>query len=188
MTRLPVVFPELPGFQGRDKPYPILEEPVEAISTKVKSILSKHDSEKRALIPILQDIQDEYNYLPELALRIVARSLEVPLIDVVGVATFYRAFSLKPRGRHVITVCVGTACHVRGGPKILAEFEKKLDIRAGETTDDNRFTLESVNCLGACALGPIAVIDGNYFGQMKVRKVDRLIKKFGSSKGRKSSS
>ena len=161
---------------------------MEAISTKVKAILNNHDRQKRTLIPILQDIQAEYNYLPELALRIVARSLEVPLIDVISVATFYRAFSLKPRGKHVITVCLGTACHVRGGPKILSEFEKKLNIRAGETTGDNRFTLESVNCLGACALGPIAVIDGNYFGQMKIRAVDRLIKKFGSGKGSKSTS
>jgi NADH-quinone oxidoreductase subunit E len=161
---------------------------LETISTKVRSVLNRHAFQKRALIPILQDIQSEYNYLPELALRIVARSLEVPLIDVISVATFYRAFSLKPRGKHVITVCLGTACHVRGGPKILAEFERRLDIKAGETTEDHRFTLESVNCLGACALGPIAVVDGNYFGQMKARTVDRLIKKFGSSKRSKSAS
>ena len=161
---------------------------METISTKVRSVLNRHAFQKRALIPILQDIQSEYNYLPELALRIVARSLEVPLIDVISVATFYRAFSLKPRGKHVITVCLGTACHVRGGPKILAEFERRLDIKAGETTEDHRFTLESVNCLGACALGPIAVVDGNYFGQMKARTVDRLIKKFGSSKRSKSAS
>lgn len=161
---------------------------MEAISTKIKSILNKHNFQKKALIPILQDIQLEYNYLPELALRVVARSLEVPLIDIIGVATFYRAFSLKPRGKHVITVCLGTACHVRGGPKILAEFEKKLNIGAGETTEDNLFTLESVNCLGACALGPIAVIDGNYFGQMKTRMVGQLIKRFSSKKGSQSTS
>lgn len=165
-----------------------MEKTVESISTKVRTVLDKYHSQKKALIPILQDIQSEYNYLPEMALRIVARSLEVPLIDVISVATFYRAFSLKPRGKHVITVCLGTACHVRGGPKILTEFERRLDIKAGETTEDHRFTLESVNCLGACALGPIAVIDGNYFGQMKARTVDRLIKKFGSSKRSKSAS
>lgn len=159
---------------------------MEAVATKVKTILNKHDSERRALIPILQDIQAEYNYLPELALKIVSRSLDLPLTDVVGVATFYRAFSLKPRGRHVVTVCLGTACHVRGGPKILDEFEKKLNIKAGETTEDHSFTLEVVNCLGACALGPITVIDGNYYGQMKTRTVDRLIKKYGSAKGRRS--
>jgi NADH-quinone oxidoreductase subunit E len=161
---------------------------VEAVATKVKTILNKHDSQRRALIPILQDIQAEYNYLPELALKIVSRSLDLPLIDVVGVATFYRAFSLKPRGRHVVTVCLGTACHVRGGPKILDEFEKKLNIKAGETTEDRNFTLEVVNCLGACALGPITVVDGNYHGQMKTRTVDRLIKKYSSARGRRSQS
>jgi NADH-quinone oxidoreductase subunit E len=161
---------------------------VQAVSAKVNSILGKHNFEKKALIPILQDIQSEYNYLPEPALRLVARSLAMPLIDVIGVATFYRAFSLKPRGKHVVTVCLGTACHVRGGPKILDEFEKRLDIKAGETTKDDLFTLEIVNCLGACALGPITVIDGNYHGQMKIRTVDRLIRRFGRvrrSQGRK---
>lgn len=151
---------------------------MQAISAKVKSILTKHDSEKRALIPILQDIQDEYNYLPELALRIVARSLEVPLIDVVGVATFYRAFSLKPRGRHVVTVCLGTACHVRGGPKILAEFQKRLDLQPGETSPDGRFTLETVACLGCCAIGPVVVVDGDYYAQTTTRKVETILKKY----------
>jgi NADH-quinone oxidoreductase subunit E len=153
---------------------------VQAETQKVQSFISKHNNQKKALIAILQDIQAEYNYLPQDALRIVSQTLCLPLIDVVGVATFYRAFSLKPRGKHVITVCLGTACHVRGGPKILDEFEKKLNITAGETTKNNLFTLEIVNCLGACALGPITVIDGNYFGQMKIRTVDKLIKKFGS--------
>lgn len=153
---------------------------MQAETQKVQSFISKHNNQKKALIAILQDIQAEYNYLPQDALRIVSQTLCLPLIDVVGVATFYRAFSLKPRGKHVITVCLGTACHVRGGPKILDEFEKKLNITAGETTKNNLFTLEIVNCLGACALGPITVIDGNYFGQMKIRTVDKLIKKFGS--------
>jgi NADH:ubiquinone oxidoreductase subunit E len=149
---------------------------------KVNSVIEKHKSQRKELIAILQDIQAEYNYLPPDALRIVSQSLSIPLIDVVGVATFYRAFSLKPRGKHVITVCLGTACHVRGGTKILDEFEKKLNIKAGETTKDNIFTLEIVNCLGACALGPITVIDGNYHGQMKIKIVDNLIKKFSSRK------
>jgi NADH:ubiquinone oxidoreductase subunit E len=156
--------------------------PVHVETQKVKKILAKHRNQKKSLIPILQDIQAEYNYLPPQAIRIVSQTLAIPLIEVVGVATFYRAFSLKPRGRNVVTVCLGTACHVRGGPKILDEFEKKLGIKAGETTKDHRFTLEIVNCLGACALGPITVINGNYFGQMKVKTVDRLIHKFGSAK------
>jgi NADH:ubiquinone oxidoreductase subunit E len=151
---------------------------VETISIKVRSVLNKHDFQKKALIPILQDIQAEYNYLPELALRIVAHSLEIPLIDVVGVATFYRAFSLKPRGKHVVTVCLGTACHVRGGPKILAEFQKRMDLNPGETSVDGLFTLETVACLGCCAIGPVVVVDGNYYAQTTVRKVDGILKKY----------
>ena len=153
---------------------------------KMQSIIDKHQGQKKNLIAILQDIQAEYRYLPEESLRFAAKALDIPLTDVVGVATFYRAFSLKPRGKHLVTVCLGTACHVRGGPKILDEFERKLKIEPGETTKDNLFTLEIVNCLGACALGPITVIDGNYHGQMKTRTVDKLIRKFGSDKGRKS--
>jgi NADH-quinone oxidoreductase subunit E len=153
---------------------------------KIQAFIDKYQGKKRSLIAILQDIQAECNYLPEESLRYVASALDIPLTDVVGVATFYRAFSLNPRGKHLITVCLGTACHVRGGPRILDEFERKLAIKAGETTADNLFTLEVVNCLGACALGPITVIDGNYHGQMKVKTVDKLLRKFGSDKGRKS--
>jgi len=151
---------------------------VEVIEHKVNSVIEKHHKEKRALIAILQDIQAEYNYLPRESLQIIAKSLGIPLIDIIGVATFFRAFSLKPRGKHLITVCLGTACHVRGAPAILDEFKRKLGIDVEETTQDNLFTLETVNCLGACALGPIVVIDGNYYGQMKIRKIDKLIKKF----------
>jgi len=121
---------------------------------KVKSFITRYKNEKKALISILQDIQAEYNYLPQEALRFVAESMGIPLIDIIGVATFYRAFSLEPRGKHLITVCLGTACHVRGGYKILEEFEKKLRIEAGETTPDGQFTLETVACLGCCAIGP----------------------------------
>ena len=151
---------------------------MEVIEHKVNSVIEKHHKEKRALIAILQDIQAEYNYLPRESLQIIAKSLGIPLIDIIGVATFFRAFSLKPRGKHLITVCLGTACHVRGAPAILDEFKRKLGIDVEETTQDNLFTLETVNCLGACALGPIVVIDGNYYGQMKIRKIDKLIKKF----------
>jgi NADH-quinone oxidoreductase subunit E len=153
---------------------------------KIEAFIDKYQRQKRSLIAILQDIQAEYNYLPQESLRFVAGALDIPLTDVVAVATFYRAFSLKPRGKHLITVCLGTACHVRGGPRIIDEFERKLEIKAGETTEDNSFTLEVVNCLGACALGPITVIDGNYHGQMKVKTVDKLIRKFGPGKGRRS--
>jgi NADH:ubiquinone oxidoreductase subunit E len=143
-----------------------------------ETIIKKHPQEKKYLMPILQDIQAKFNYLPQKALIKVSEALEVPLIDVISIASFYNIFSLTPRGKHLITICMGTACHVRGAPLVLEEFKRRLKIRVGETTEDNLFTLETVNCLGACALGPIAVIDGDYYGQMKIRKVDTLIKKF----------
>ncbi len=145
---------------------------------KVKSFVTKYNKEKKALISILQNIQEEYNYLPQEALRIVSETLNIPLIDIIGVATFYRAFSLEPRGKHLVTVCMGTACHVRGGPKILEESERKLNIQAGETTKDKQFSLEVVACLGCCAIGPVVVIDGDYHAQTTIRKVGSILKKY----------
>jgi len=155
-------------------------------ASDLTSIIDRHPQEKKALIPILQDIQAEYNYLPREALILVSDVLRISIIDIISVASFYNAFSLAPRGKHVITICMGTACHVRGAPMIFDEFKRKLNIQEGETTPDNLFTLETVNCLGACALGPIVVIDGDYHGQMKIRRVDKLIKKFGPDKRSKS--
>jgi NADH:ubiquinone oxidoreductase subunit E len=148
----------------------------------VQSTLAKHNNEKRALISILQDIQAEFNYLPREALETVAKSLGVPMIDVIAVATFYRAFSLKPRGRHLVTVCLGTACHVRGGPKILSEFEKRLGVAPGDTTKDNQFTLETVACLGCCAIGPVVVVDRNYFAHTTIGKVNSILRKSAAKK------
>ncbi len=150
---------------------------MEVEELKIKSCITKYSFEKKALISILQDIQEEYNYLPQEALNIVSKTLGIPLIDIVGVATFYRAFSLEPRGEHLVTVCMGTACHVRGGPNILEEFERKLNINAGETTDDGQFSLETVACLGCCAIGPVVIVDGNYYAQTSIRKVDAILKK-----------
>ena len=144
---------------------------------KVVAIVSKYGGNRDSLVSILQDIQFEYRYLPEEALRAVARQLDLPLIQVYGVATFFRAFSLKPRGEHMVSVCLGTACHVRGAPRVLDEVKRQLGIEPGETTEDMRFTLETVNCLGACALGPIVVIDGKYRGQMGPGKVKKILKK-----------
>jgi len=158
---------------------------VEIQESKVKSFVTKHNSEKKALISILQDIQEEYNYLPQDALKIVSETLGIPLIDIIGVATFYRAFSLEPRGRHLVTVCMGTACHVRGGLKILEEFEKKLNIKAGETTEDKQFSLQTVACLGCCAIGPVVVIDDEYHAQTTIRKVVPILKKYLTKRERK---
>lgn len=147
-------------------------------SQKVKSFISKYSNEKKALLSILQDIQEEYNYLPKEALINVSKILDIPLIDVIGVATFYSSFSLKPRGKHIITTCLGTACHVKGGPKILNEFERKLNISAGSTTADKQFTLETVACLGCCAIGPVVEVDGNYYSQTTIKTVNSILKKY----------
>src|ERR1017187_10266359 len=129
----------------------------------VSGIVEKHAGRRGGLIAILQNIQSRYGYLPADALRSVAEKTGRPLVDIYGVATFYHSFCLRPRGRHMCSVCLGTACHVRGGPIIAEEFERELAVRPGETTSDREFTLETVNCLGACALGPIVVADGHYF-------------------------
>jgi NADH-quinone oxidoreductase subunit E len=152
--------------------------------TTVQSLIDKHQGLKKNLIAILLDIQESFNYLPPDALRQVARSLCLPLIDVVGVATFYRAFSLKPRGKHTCLVCLGTACHVRGGQKILEEVERKLGVPAGENTKDGLFTLETVACLGCCAIGPVVVVDGEYHGRTTVRKVGPILDKYARPKKR----
>lgn len=155
-------------------------------SSEIESIIKSYPREKKSLISILQEIQAQYNYLPGIALTTLSKTLNIPLVDIISVASFYNAFSLTPRGEHIVTICMGTACHVRGAPQILNEFKRKLNIDVEETTDNNKFTLETVNCLGACALGPIVVIDKDYHGQMKIRKVDKLIKKYGSEKEDKS--
>lgn len=144
---------------------------------KVAVIVGKYGGNRDSLVSILQDIQAEYHYLPEDALRVVAGQLDLQLIQVYGVATFFKAFSLKPRGEHMVTCCLGTACHVRGAPAVLDEVKRQLGIEPGETTEDMRFTLETVNCLGACALGPIVVVDGKYHGQMSPGKVKKVLKK-----------
>jgi len=128
------------------------------------------------LIPILQDIQESCNYLPEELLIKVAEKLQIPLIDVYGVATFYQSFSLIPKGEHIITICLGTACYIRGGKKMVDVIINELDIKPGETTKDNQLTLETVNCLGCCAIGPIVKINGEYHGEMTQKKTIKLIR------------
>jgi len=145
---------------------------------KIQSFIDKYQGKKKSLIAILQEIQAEYRYLPEECLRFVAKTLGVPLTDVVAVATFFRAFSLTPRGKHVCTVCQGTACHVRGGPRILDEFERRLKVKAGQTTGDKQFTLETVACLGCCAIGPVVVVDRDYHAHTTVRNVGAILKKY----------
>ena len=139
-------------------------------------IVSDNGHSADSLISILQDIQSEYHYLPEEALREVAKRLDLPLIQVYGVATFFKAFSLKPKGRHQCAVCTGTACHVRGASGVLEELERKLNIKSGDTTDDMEYSLGTVNCVGACALGPMVIIDGEYYTIMNSAKVKKMLK------------
>lgn len=143
---------------------------------KVRLIIDRYPKGEQNIIQILQDIQEEYNYLPRECLETVSRILNLPLSRLHSIATFYTSFSLNPRGKHLITICMGTACHVRGATIILSEFERRLGIRSGETTEDLRYTLETVNCLGCCAIGPIVVVDGKYIGEFKLKDVTRILK------------
>ena len=145
---------------------------------KIENILNKYNYRKARIIQILNEIQRTYNYLPKDALEYLSRRLRLPLSNIYSIATFYSAFSLKPRGKHLVTVCMGTACHVRGAPAVLSRLEERLKIRTGSTTEDNQFTLKTVNCLGACALAPIVVIDEEYHGQTTVNRVDKLLDKY----------
>jgi NADH-quinone oxidoreductase subunit E len=144
-------------------------EPKELVET------ISHNGKNGSLISVLEEIQARYRYLPHEAMILVSEGLGLPLSQVYSVATFYNAFSLERRGRHEICVCVGTACHVRGAKQVLARLEERLGIKPGETTPDYNYSLDTVHCLGACALGPIVVVDGEYSGQMHVKKVDDLL-------------
>uniref|UniRef100_UPI0038CD29AE NADH-quinone oxidoreductase subunit NuoE n=1 Tax=Methanochimaera problematica TaxID=2609417 RepID=UPI0038CD29AE len=135
-----------------------------------------YPDDPRYLLPILQDIQEKEHYISVEAMQQVAKSLKVPEAQVYSVATFYKALSLVPQGKYVIKMCNGTACHIRGSIKILEAFEKELDIKNEETTKDGMFTLQTVNCLGACALAPVVMINDRVFGKVKVKDVPEIIK------------
>ena len=128
-----------------------------------------------SLITMLEEIQTQFRYLPRDAMILISEGLGVPLSQVYSVATFYNAFSLERRGRHTICVCQGTACHVRGAPRVLTHLERSLGVKPGESTPDWNYYLETANCLGACALGPVVVVDEQYSGQMTERKADQLL-------------
>jgi NADH-quinone oxidoreductase subunit E len=145
---------------------------------EIDSILSRHHYSDSMLIAYLQDIQKDLRYLPQDALRFVARRINVSLPRLYGIATFYKSFSLRPRGRHTVHVCLGTACHVRGGAKLLESFERMLGIPAGETTYDDRFSLESVRCVGCCGLAPVFMVDGHFYGKMTQEKIPQVINRY----------
>jgi NADH:ubiquinone oxidoreductase subunit E len=141
----------------------------------VEPLTERDEATHGGLIAVLEQVQAKYGYLPESELRRIASESGRSLVDVYGVATFYRAFSLKPRGRHLVSVCLGTACHVQGGPAIAEAVQRELGIRPGETTADREFSLETVNCLGACALGPVVVADGHYFRKVRAPRVKEIL-------------
>jgi NADH-quinone oxidoreductase subunit E len=150
--------------------------------SQIDTIIHQNGDKESAILSILQDLQAKEKYLPKEALEYIGEKLHIPLNKIYRIATFYRAFSLSPRGKHEVCVCMGTACHVRGAQRIIDQVKLALNIRPGETTKDKNFTLETVNCLGVCAAGPVVAIDGEYFGKMSSAKVDGTLKKFRSDK------
>ncbi len=181
---LPILIPDtlLPPF-GLKRPAAVEKEPKarqphqELEADDIDAILKRQDTGPGGLIAVLEEIQSTAGYLPEKALRLVSEKSGRSMVDLYGIATFFRSFSLRPRGRHTITVCQGTACHVRGAPTLVDEFKRQLDVSPGETTADGAFTLETVNCLGACALGPIVVGGNQYFSRVQALKVKEILKK-----------
>lgn len=149
---------------------------------RIDAIIEQYKGQERLLTSLLQDVQAAYNYLPQEALERVAEELDLPRIQVYQVAKFYKAFSLEPRGKHLVTVCLGTACHVRGGVRIAEQVERSLGIAPGQTSKDGQFTLETVNCVGCCALGPIMIVDGKYHGKMAASSVERVLKQYSETK------
>jgi len=142
-------------------------------------IVKGYQRKPNALIMILQDVQAHYRYLPVVALDLVAAEMGLPRAQIYGVATFYRSFRLKPKGKNHICVCTGTACHVRQADVIVDKLQRDLAINPGETTPDMEYSLETVNCLGACALGPLVTANGVYYGNMTVAKVDKMLGRLG---------
>jgi NADH-quinone oxidoreductase subunit E len=142
---------------------------------RVDEIIEAYQAKPTALIMILQEVQQEFLHLPREAMERISQRMDLALSQIYGVATFYKAFSLEPRGRHQVCVCRGTACHIRNSLSILEKLERDLDVKSGETTKDGEFTLETVNCVGACALGPVVVSDDRYYGNLTVEGVGRMI-------------
>ena len=141
-------------------------------------ILAGHEAQRAAVISILQDINARYRYLPEDMIRHVARALNMPLSQVYSLATFYNTFSLTPRGKYVVRVCMGTACHVKGGRRILQALERTLEIPAGGTTEDRNFSLEEVRCLGCCGLAPVVTINEDLYGSVTQAKLPKILERY----------
>jgi len=144
----------------------------------VETILQKHPKDPSSIIQVLLDIQNELYYLPREVLEHVSKSLDVPLSRTYSLATFYKAFSLKPKGKYPIAVCTGTACHVQGAVRILEQIERELSIKEGETTPDKKFSVETVRCLGCCGLAPVVTVGKNLHGKVPMAKVSKILKQY----------
>ena len=153
--------------------------------SNVDVIIGRHNGDAASLLAIMQDVQDAERYLPREALARISERLGVPIARIYGMATFFESFHLEPRGRHICTVCVGTACHVRGAKRLVEQLERDLKIKSGGTTADMKFTVEEVNCVGACALGPLVIIDGEYQGNMTSGQLTKIVEKIGKEEGGK---
>jgi NADH:ubiquinone oxidoreductase subunit E len=146
--------------------------------SKVSEILERHGSKRERMIAILLDCQEEYYYLPREVLEAVADGVKIPLTSVLAIATFFKAFSLKPIGRHPIRVCNGTACNIQGGPLLVDALERELKINKGETTPDGQFGLDTVNCVGCCGLAPVITVGQDVHGKVKISSVSKMVKQY----------
>ena len=162
--------------------YPLEEEPLPILKEKdiqkIRAIIKEHREEMGKLMPVLQHINKEYNYLPPDLLRHISKELDIPLVAIYQIATFYNAFHLEPRGKHIVTVCVGTACHVKGAPGLVEALQQELNINVGETTEDMSFTLETARCFGCCGLAPVITVNENVYGKLKREEIPKIIKHY----------
>lgn len=161
-----------------DFPPTLVPEVDEKQRALIEKLVAEHGSHPPSLVPILQDVNAELNWLPPGTLTMLAQIMEIPLERILRIATFYKAFSLKPRGKHIFTVCMGTACHVRGAPRIIDQLERDLGIKAGETTPDMMYTIEKVRCIGCCGLAPVVTTGDDLYGSMEPSRIPKLLKKY----------
>jgi len=145
---------------------------------KVDEIINRYEGGRESLVPILQGITNEFNWLPQDMLMRISEVKQIPIEHILRIATFYKAFSLKPRGENIITICMGTACHVKGAPRILERFERELDIKTGETTPDMKFTLEAVRCIGCCGLSPVITVGEDLYGKLSPAQAAKILDKY----------
>lgn len=162
--------------------YPIEEVPPPTLEEKdmqkIKAIIEEHRQEMGSLMPVLQHINRDYKYLPPDLLRHVSKELDIPLTDIYNIATFYNAFHLEPRGKRIVTVCIGTACHVKGAPRIIEALQEELGIKVGETTKDMNFTLEAARCFGCCGLAPVITVNENVHGKLIGTEITKIVKHY----------